>query len=62
MVRSDWADLGLLVIGVTVVVVLTSLPIVGGWVKLVVVLLALGGLWLARRGPRVVATSSAPPA
>ena len=62
MVRDRWADVGLLVVGVAVVVVLTSLPIVGGWVKLVVILLGLGALWLARREPRVVAASTVPPA
>ena len=62
LVRSRWADLGLLVVGAAVVVVLAALPIVGGWVMLVVIMLGLGGLWLARRGPGVVATSSAPPA
>jgi hypothetical protein len=62
LVRSRWSDLGLLVVGVAIVVVLTSLPIVGGWAKLIVVLLGLGGLWLARRGPRVVVTSTVPPA
>jgi hypothetical protein len=61
MVRIGVADVGLLVVGVVVVVVLTSLPIVGGWLKLVVILLGLGALWLARRGPRVVATSTVGP-
>jgi hypothetical protein len=62
-VQPRWADFGLLVVGVAVVVVLTSLPIVGGWVKLVVILLGLGALWLARRGTRVVVTTPpVPPA
>jgi hypothetical protein len=60
MVRARWADLGLIAVGVAIVVVLTSLPIVGGWVKLVVVLLGLGALWLARRWP-VVTRPTVPP-
>jgi hypothetical protein len=60
MVRARWADLGLIAVGVAIVVVLTSLPIVGGWLKLVVVLLGLGSLWLARRWP-VVARPTVPP-
>ena len=49
--RDRWSDLGLLVIGVAIVVVLTALPLIGGWVKVVVILLGLGGLWLAWRRP-----------
>jgi hypothetical protein len=47
-----WSELGWLAVGVAIVVVLSSLPIIGGIVKLAVVLLALGALWLAWRGWR----------
>lgn len=59
--RDRWADFGLLAIGVAIVVVLTSLPIVGGWIKLVVVLLGLGALWLARGGPRFLTRTTEVP-
>jgi hypothetical protein len=59
--RDRWADFGLLAIGVAIVVVLTSLPIVGGWLKLVVVALGLGALWLARGGPRFLTTRTEVP-
>jgi hypothetical protein len=61
MGRDRWADLGLLAVGVAVVVVLTSLPIVGGWLKLVVVLLGLGALWLAWRRSRLAMPAVMPP-
>jgi hypothetical protein len=58
-----WANLGWLAVGIGIIVVLTSLPIVGGFVKLVVVLLAFGAIWLAwrqrRAGPGL--TPAAPP-
>jgi hypothetical protein len=61
--RGPWADLGLLAVGTAVVVIVTSLPALGGLVKFVVASLGLGALWLtwraARRGP--VATSPLPP-
>jgi hypothetical protein len=53
--RDRASDLGLLVIGVAIVVVMTSVPIVGPWLKLVVVLVGLGALWLAWRRSRVAA-------
>jgi cytoskeletal protein CcmA (bactofilin family) len=57
-VSDRWSDLGLIVVGVAVVVLLTSLPVIGGWIGFVVLLLGLGALWLARRsGPRVVAAT-----
>lgn len=53
---SRWRELGRLAAGAAAVVIITSIPIVGGWVKLVVVLLGLGSLtiavwdaWRARR-------------
>ncbi|MGI8929742.1 MAG: hypothetical protein ACR2F5_00380 [Candidatus Limnocylindria bacterium] len=56
---SRWVEIGLLAAGAAVVVLLTSLPVVGGWIRLVVVILALGGLalaawdgWRARRAAR----------
>lgn len=53
---SRWRELGRLAAGAAAVVIVTSIPIVGGWVKLVVVLLGIGALsiaawdaWRARR-------------
>ncbi len=45
--RSPWMELGLLAIGAAIVVALTSLPVVGGWIALVVAVLGLGALTLA---------------
>jgi hypothetical protein len=67
-VGSDqWSELGMVAAGVAVVVVLTSIPIVGPLVKLCVVLLALGALWLVWRDSRMTArpigpSESVPPA
>jgi hypothetical protein len=61
MVRRDRAsDLGLLAAAVAIVVVLTSLPILGSWLKVVVVLLGLGALWLAWRRSRMAAPTEMP--
>jgi cytoskeletal protein CcmA (bactofilin family) len=61
--ENRWRELALLVAGAAVVVVVTSLPIVGGWVKLLVVLFGLGALgvaaWQAWRG-RGTPTSASP--
>ena len=53
---SRWRELGRLAAGAAAVVIITSIPIAGGWVKLVVVLLGMGALtiagwdaWRARR-------------
>jgi cytoskeletal protein CcmA (bactofilin family) len=46
-VGSRWLDLGLLAAGAAIVVVLTSLPVAGGWIKLVVAILGLGAVTLA---------------
>lgn len=62
-----WERLGLLAAGAAVVVILTSLPIIGGWLKLLVVLLGLGTMllvawgWWQGRGTRA-RISAAPPA
>ena len=62
-----WRRFGLLAAGVAVVVIVTSLPIIGGIAKLLVVLFGLGALFLAERaawqgrGPARVAPP-APPA
>jgi cytoskeletal protein CcmA (bactofilin family) len=60
-----WSELGWLALGVAIVVVLTSLPIIGGFIKLAVVVLALGALWLTwrqwRSGPAVTAATAPPP-
>jgi hypothetical protein len=62
-VPDRWSDLGLIVVGVAVVVLLTSLPVIGGWIGLVVLLLGLGALWLARGDrPRLVAATAVPAA
>jgi len=56
--HSRWMELGLLAAGAAVVVVMTSLPVAGGWIKLLVALVGLGGLalaawtgWRLRRSP-----------
>lgn len=49
---SRWRELAVLAAGAAVVVLLSSLPIVGPWIKLVVVLLGLGAILIAWRGPR----------
>jgi cytoskeletal protein CcmA (bactofilin family) len=61
---SRWMDLGLLAVGAAVVVLLTSLPVAGGWIKLVVAILGLGALalaaWTGWRARRVVTVVDAP--
>ena len=57
---TRWRELAVLAAGAAVVVILSSLPIVGPWVKLVVVLLGLGAILIAWRGPRGTAAVSAP--
>ena len=57
---TRWRELAVLASGAAVVVILSSLPIVGPWVKLVVVLLGLGAILIAWRGPRGTAAVSAP--
>lgn len=55
---SRWRELAVLAVGAAVVVILSSLPVIGPWVKLVVILLGLGAvlLWIrGRRSPRVAA-------
>jgi hypothetical protein len=60
-VGSDqWSELGMVAAGVAVVVVLTSIPIIGPLAKLCVVLLALGALWLVWRDSRMTARGIAP--
>jgi cytoskeletal protein CcmA (bactofilin family) len=49
---SRWRELAVLAAGAAVVVLLSSLPVVGPWVKLVVILLGLGAILVAWRGPR----------
>jgi hypothetical protein len=60
--RDRMSDLGLLAVGVAIVVVLTSLPIVGPWLKIVVVLVGLGALWLAWRRSREATPADMPQA
>ncbi len=45
--ESQWQQWGLLAVGVAGVVILTSIPIIGGWVKLAVVVFGLGALAIA---------------
>jgi cytoskeletal protein CcmA (bactofilin family) len=55
--QTRWRELGVLAGGAAVVVIASSLPIVGPWVKLVVVLLGLGAVlmaWRRRRGTDTV--------
>lgn len=55
---SRWRELAVLAVGAAVVVILSSLPVVGPWVKLVVIVLGLGAvlLWIrGRRSPAVAA-------
>jgi len=49
--KPDWAEgrIWPLAVGVVLFVVITAIPILGGLVKLVVVLLGLGALWLLGR-------------
>jgi hypothetical protein len=52
-----WQELGVLAVGLAVVVILTSLPVIGGIAKLVVVIVGLGAIavaaWTRWRGRRV---------
>lgn len=66
---SRWVEFGLLAAGAAVVVIATSIPEAGGWVKLVVVIFGLGGIavaaydaWQGRRGPTAAAEAATPPA
>jgi hypothetical protein len=56
---SRWQELGLLAAGAAAVVIVTSIPIIGGWVKLAVILFGLGAfavvLWRGWRSPREAA-------
>jgi hypothetical protein len=58
---SRWQQLGLLAAGAAGVVILTSIPIVGGWLKLAVILIGLGAFavaaWRSWRPPREVAAA-----
>jgi cytoskeletal protein CcmA (bactofilin family) len=49
---SRWRELAVLAVGAAVVVIVSSLPIIGPWVKLVVILLGLGAVLLAWMRPR----------
>lgn len=59
---NRWQELALLAGGAAAVVILTSLPGVGGWLKLLVIVLGLGGIALAgwRRWRAPAATGPAP--
>ena len=59
-----WQELAVLAAGAAVVVIVTSVPLIGPWIKLAVVLLGLGALamvaWASWRGRRGVPPSAAP--
>jgi cytoskeletal protein CcmA (bactofilin family) len=57
---SRWRELAVLAVGAAVVVLLSSLPIVGPWVKLIVILLGLGAVVLAWRRPPGTGAVAAP--
>jgi len=63
---NRWQELGLLAAGAALVVIVTSLPFVGGWAKLVVVILGVGALAVAAfrmwRGTRPPPMAPQPPA
>ncbi len=48
---SRWRELAVLAAGAAVVILLSSLPVLGPWVKLVVILLGLGAVLMAWRRP-----------
>jgi len=50
--RSRWRELAVLAVGAAVVVLLSSLPVVGPWIKLVVIVLGLGAVLIAWMRPR----------
>jgi hypothetical protein len=57
---SRWRELAVLAAGAAVVVILSSLPIVGPWIKLVVVVFGLGAILIAWKGPRGTDTVGSP--
>jgi hypothetical protein len=62
---SRWQEVAMLALGLALVVIVTSLPIIGGIAKLVVIILGLGALalaaWSGWRGRRVPPPASAQP-
>lgn len=66
-IQADrWQEFGMLAVGGAVVVILTSLPLIGWIVKLFVVLLGLGAMvvaaWVSRRKPSAPEMPPVPPA
>lgn len=59
---SRWQELGLLIVGTAIVVLLTSIPVIGGWLQLLAVIFGLGALAMIvfRRMPVIGARSDAP--
>jgi hypothetical protein len=59
-----WQELGALAAGAAVVVIVTSLPLIGPWAKLAVVLIGLGAVvlagWRRWRGPAPIAEPGGP--
>jgi cytoskeletal protein CcmA (bactofilin family) len=66
MGTDRWSDLGILAAGAAVVVIVTSIPVIGGLVKLAVVLVGLGALtivaWATWRAGRRAPGMQPPPA
>jgi hypothetical protein len=62
---SRWQEVGILALGLALVVIVTSLPVIGGLAKLVVIILGLGALavaaWSGWRGRRMPPPASAQP-
>jgi hypothetical protein len=57
---SRWRELAVLAVGAAVVVLVSSLPIVGPWVKLIVIMLGLGAVLITWRRPRGTDAVAAP--
>ena len=67
--RNRWQELGLLAAGAAGVVIVTNLPVVGGWIKFAVILFGLGALtiawweaWRAGRKAKALAVAAPEPA
>ncbi len=59
---SRWRELAVLALGAAVVIALSSLPVIGPWVKFAVILLGLGAVLMAWMGTRRTEPVGGPPA